>query len=319
MTSFTFGAPKAGTSAFGTTTTTNPFTFGTPSTSSTAGTTGLFGATAPTASTGAFAFGAGLGAASAFGAKTTAPSTFGTGGSFGSFGSSFGTGLGTTGGTTLGFGQPATQLALPQATSAAISPMVLINLALANPQIYGDERDGIIAKLNHLQAYWGTGKGYYNQQGSAVDFTRENPYCRFKDTVDYQQLVVGYSRLPTASNDDGFVGIQIKKKESEVHQQQQNLVSELQKCFGNKPTIMVCVDGLKPLPDDSTEVVFKVVERADNGMTKTFPANDIYTYLNQPNVKILLQNLGVTNITAKTNMSPVLLQQYLNTPPAGTV
>ena len=70
--------------------------------------------------------------------------------------------------------------ALPQATSAAISPMVLINLALANPQIYGDERDGIIAKLNHLQAYWGTGKGYYNQQGSAVDFTRENPYCRFK-------------------------------------------------------------------------------------------------------------------------------------------
>lgn len=46
------------------------------------------------------------------------------------------------------------------------------------------------------------------------------------------------------------MGIQIKKKATDVQQQQQNLVNELQKCFGNKPTIMVCVDGLKPLPDD---------------------------------------------------------------------
>lgn len=58
--------------------------------------------------------------------------------------------------------------------------MVLMNLALSNPQIHGDERDGIIAKLNQLQAYWGAGKGYYNQQGGAVEFTPENPYSRFK-------------------------------------------------------------------------------------------------------------------------------------------
>jgi nuclear pore complex protein Nup54 len=81
---------------------------------------------------------------------------------------------------------------------------------------------------------------------------------------------VGYSRLPAASNDDGFVGIQIKKKEPEVHQQQQNLVSELQKCFGNKPTIMVCVDGLKPLPDDRymTMMFLKPGQTATNPHTK---------------------------------------------------
>lgn len=73
----------------------------------------------------------------------------------------------------------------------AISPMVLINLALSNPQIHGDERDNIISKLNQLQAYWGSGKGYYNQQGGVVDFNRENPYCRFK--VDYYFITTGGS------------------------------------------------------------------------------------------------------------------------------
>ena len=47
------------------------------------------------------------------------------------------------------------------------------------PVIYGDERDVIIAKWNQIQAFWGTGKGYFNQQ-QAVEFNAENPFCRFK-------------------------------------------------------------------------------------------------------------------------------------------
>lgn len=70
-----------------------------------------------------------------------------------------------------------------QSIQPSLSPMVLMNLALSNPQIHGDERDGIIAKLNQLQAYWGAGTGYYNQQGGAVNFSPENPYCRFKVCV----------------------------------------------------------------------------------------------------------------------------------------
>ena len=54
-----------------------------------------------------------------------------------------------------------------------------IAAAVTLPQLYGDERDAIIAKWNQLQAAWGTGKGVYNQRGS-VDFTPDNPYCRFK-------------------------------------------------------------------------------------------------------------------------------------------
>ena len=64
----------------------------------------------------------------------------------------------------------------------AVNPNLLLlhqRAALTRPQIHGDERDGIIAKLNQLQAYWGTGKGFFSQQ-EAVDFTPENQFCRFK-------------------------------------------------------------------------------------------------------------------------------------------
>ena len=76
------------------------------------------------------------------------------------------------------FSQQQPQLIAQQQQTNSLALMVL---ALSHPQLHGDERDGIIAKLNQLQAYWGTGKGFYNQQ-SAVDLTPENPFCRFKVT-----------------------------------------------------------------------------------------------------------------------------------------
>ena len=59
------------------------------------------------------------------------------------------------------------------------SDLMSISSALLMPTVYGDERDAIIAKWNQLQAFWGTGKGYINQN-SSVPFTPENPFCKFK-------------------------------------------------------------------------------------------------------------------------------------------
>lgn len=58
----------------------------------------------------------------------------------------------------------------------------LINTAsaLSAPTLLGDERDAILAKWNQLQAFWGTGKGFFNNNIPPVDFTQENPFCRFK-------------------------------------------------------------------------------------------------------------------------------------------
>lgn len=55
--------------------------------------------------------------------------------------------------------------------------------ALSAPTLLGDERDAILAKWNQLQAYWGTGKGYYSNNIPPVDFPQENPFCRFKVLV----------------------------------------------------------------------------------------------------------------------------------------
>ena len=61
---------------------------------------------------------------------------------------------------------------------------------------------------------------------------------------------MGYSRIPTASNEDGHLSLEINKKESLVREQQQGLVDALHKCLGSKPTLIVCIEGIKPLPED---------------------------------------------------------------------
>jgi len=51
--------------------------------------------------------------------------------------------------------------------------------AVSLPQIFGDERDAVIAKWNQLQALWGKGKGYVNRT-QCVQFKPDNPFCKFK-------------------------------------------------------------------------------------------------------------------------------------------
>lgn len=73
------------------------------------------------------------------------------------------------------FGQQALQPGQPQPTQ-----LYQQVTALSAPTLLGDERDSILAKWNQLQAYWGTGKGYFANNNPPVDFTQENPFCRFK-------------------------------------------------------------------------------------------------------------------------------------------
>ena len=80
-----------------------------------------------------------------------------------------------------GFGaQPALGQTLPQTQSQEVTDLNNMVAAISLPTIFGDERDSQIAKWNQLQAFWGSGKGYFNQQGAAVNFNPENPFCRFK-------------------------------------------------------------------------------------------------------------------------------------------
>lgn len=296
---------------FNQTKTTAP-TFGTGSFGTATGATTGFGAstgfglggTATTQPTTGFGTSTGFGAAPAAGG-------FGTGTAFKGFGTGVATGFGATAATGFGtIGGPQLQAQQQQqAQQAQQSSLELLGTAVTLPQIYGDERDAIIAKWNQLQAYWGTGKGFYSSNGF-VNFTPDNPYCRFK--------AVGYNRLPRSRNEDGLVSIVIKKKESEVTAQQQQVVDQLFKILGSKPHLSVCVEGIKTLPDDKTELVIYILERPASGPAKRITASELFQFLNTPNIKQqITTQLAAEDIWQKTGFTPEQLKVYLENPPAG--
>ncbi|XP_035041042.2 nucleoporin p54 isoform X1 [Hippoglossus stenolepis] len=294
---FNFGNSLASTGTFGgfgTTTTTaaapgSTFSFAAPS--NTAG--GLFGNTQNKG----FGFSSGLGTA-------TAPGTTG-----------FGTSLGASGlGGFGGFNIQSTQqqqggLFGQQQSQAQPTQLYQQVTALSAPTLLGDERDSILAKWNQLQAYWGTGKGYYSNNNPPVDFTQENPFCRFK--------AVGYSCVPVSKDEDGLVVLILVRKEADVRVQQQHLVESLHKVLGNNQTLTVNVDGVKALPNDQTEVVIYVVERSLNGTSKRIPATTLFIFLEQGNVKVQLSQIGVAMSLTRTELSPAQLKQLLQNAPAG--
>ncbi|XP_038590008.1 nuclear pore complex protein Nup54-like isoform X2 [Micropterus salmoides] len=233
-------------------------------------------------------------------------------------GTGFGTGLGTTGLGGFGgfniqptqqqqgglFGQQAQQPGQAQPTQ-----LYQQVTALSAPTLLGDERDSILAKWNQLQAYWGTGKGFYSNNHPPVDFTQENPFCRFK--------AVGYSCVPVSKDEDGLVVLVLNKKEADVRAQQQHLVESLHKVLGSNQTLAVNVDGVKALPSDQTEVIIYVVERSPNGTSKRIPATTLFGYLEQANIKIQLTQIGVAMTVTRTELSPAQLKQLLQNAPAG--
>ncbi|XP_006789159.1 nucleoporin p54 isoform X3 [Neolamprologus brichardi] len=294
-TGFSFGSTNTGAfGGFGTTTTTvaapgATFSFAPPATGS------LFGNTQNKG----FGFPTGLSTATAAGT-----SGFGTG-----------TGLGATSlGGFGGFNIQQTQqqqggLFGQQAGQNQSTQLYQQVTALSAPTLLGDERDSILAKWNQLQAYWGTGKGYYSNNNPPVEFNQENPFCRFK--------AVGYSCIPMSKDEDGLVVLILNKKEADVRAQQQQLVESLHKILGSNQTLTVNVEGVKALSNDQTEVIIYLVERSPNGTSKRIPASTLFNYLEQANIKVQLTQIGVAMSVTRTELSPAQLKQLLQNAPAG--
>ncbi|XP_065059226.1 nuclear pore complex protein Nup54-like isoform X2 [Rhopilema esculentum] len=323
---FSFGAPAQSQA--------NPFGgFGSSTTGTSLGTAtsntgfGSFGLnTAPTATGGLFG---GLNTGFNAGAKTTGKSLFGTATStsglpFGGSGTSgFGTaafGTKTTSATGFSFPQPTAGFAMQQSQQQqqqqlmqqqqqALNPLNAMTTAISMPALFGDERDSILAKFNQIQALWGAGKGYYAANQQPIDFTMDNPFCRFK--------TIGYSCLPNAKDSEGLVALDLKHKLEFVKTNQQQLVESLHKVLGSKPTLVVCVDGVRELPEDKTEVIFYVVERAANGTSRRVPSTELYMFLSQANLKSYLANLGAESMLPKTSLSESQLESFLENPPLG--
>uniref|UniRef100_A0A9J8CPJ9 54 kDa nucleoporin n=1 Tax=Cyprinus carpio carpio TaxID=630221 RepID=A0A9J8CPJ9_CYPCA len=292
--------------------------------------TGFGAATTTSAPTG-FGFGSGgTGAFGGFGSTTSAggtsfsfstPSNTGASlfGNTQSKGFGFSSGLGSSGGlggAGLGFGgfggiQPAQNQLGGLFNQQVSQSNQLFNTAsaLSAPSVLNDERDSILARWNQLQAFWGVGKGYYSSSTPPVEFSQENPFCRFK--------AVGYSCVPDVKDEDGLVALALNKKEADVRSQQQQLVETMHKVLGGNPTLSVNVEGVRALPDDQTEMIIYLVERSPNGTSKRVPASTLYSYMEQLNVKSALQQLGVIMAVSRTALTPAQLKQLLQNPPAG--
>ncbi|XP_067948334.1 nucleoporin p54-like [Watersipora subatra] len=304
---FSFGkpatAPVSTTASFGfgsnlTTTTAAPsFGFGTPASTSLGG----FGVKTTTTTAPTFSFG-GLTAKP----TTSAPTlNFGTGGTTSLFGS-------RTTASTFSFGPSAAT-----STTAASSGLgaqvtqsneALVMAAVHMPRVFNDERDGILTKWNQLQAFWGTGKGYVTQNSSA-SFSPENPFCYFK--------AVGYSFMPKTKDEDGLVALITNKTLSDLENNQQASVTFLSGLLGNQPTLSVCVESVRELPDKKTEMVIYVQERLPNGSVRKVSAAQLHKALCQGNVSTQLKTAGVEQAIPKASMSASALKYYLETPPAG--
>ncbi|CAI8051389.1 Nuclear pore complex protein Nup54 [Geodia barretti] len=250
----------------------------------------------------------------------------GTGG-LGTGGLGLGTGgLGTGGlkgiGTGIGLGGLNTQkgggmLSQPQSTDFTAlqaqqqlnhGMLTMVN-AVRSPAIFDDDRDQVVTRFNVLQACSGVGKGIARVEGysdlQSVDFTPENPFCKFKTLC--------YNRLPSSRNEDGMVTLQFNKPDSVLMSQQETLVKELQTIV-SAATVQVVVNTIRPLPDNCSELTLYMTEKSFMG-TRRLLAADVYVFLN--NRKANLEKLGVTGLYPKTGFTEGNLKLYLQNPPSG--
>ncbi|ROT65360.1 putative nucleoporin p54-like isoform X2 [Penaeus vannamei] len=296
---FTFGATNPGT------TTAQGFSFGGTSTAgtSTAASTGFtFGNTstagAATGTTGGFSFGA---------PATSAPGgfSFGTAANPTTSASPFGATFGAAAPATTATTQDASQL--QQAAMGQPDPSLALHLAICTPSYFNNENDEVLRKWNQLQAFWGAGKGYYAPNMPPVEFTPENPYCRFK--------AVCYARIPDYRNEDGHVLINIGKPLSEVEQHKQQIVTTLTTLFNGAEVVVELVYAGQSI--NQTVVHMHVLQPLPNGGKQKAPSSDVYRHMAAPTSAETVKNLCILDVIPLVSLNDKQMKEYLDTPQRG--
>uniref|UniRef100_A0A158PM77 Nup54 domain-containing protein n=1 Tax=Angiostrongylus costaricensis TaxID=334426 RepID=A0A158PM77_ANGCS len=367
---FTFGSTAATTSApslFGTTTTTSaPSLFGTTTTTSapslfgsttTTSAPSLFGSATTTTSTSKPLFGSvpqsGT-ATSLFGTTTTTSSSlFGTKTVTTTAGGAITTGFGSTGGTGLFGSKPmtgglfgSTLAAQPavetkQTFQGILQDSDALVRSLTKVELFGDERDEMIAKLNQLAAAMGVGCGYYKDGQQPVQYSQLGPFHRIKTfenifektsiereismkmiCVDFQKwgftVGIGYNRTSEYTESDGIVALVVKAPFSEYRtsEQKQKFVDVLFVILGSKPTVHAHIESVRALPDNCTEICIYVTEKFRGRIT----SRELSQYLNQAPQKQQLESqlkVDKERIVSRVQMDKRQKELYLKDPPTG--
>ncbi|GMS95683.1 hypothetical protein PENTCL1PPCAC_17858, partial [Pristionchus entomophagus] len=286
--------PQASTALFGNTSTSaTPNKLFAPATSSSA----LFGNTS-SASTGLF------GASSTSGGLFSKPSTT-------PFGTTTTTGLGAkplfgapAGASNSGasFGTRASLQAIVQNSETVVGCVTKVEL-------YGDERDRTITRLNQISASLGVGKAQYKKD-QGVEFDKNGPFFRLKS--------IGYNSDSVHSDEDGLVMLILKVPANQISnsQQRQAVVDELYKIVESKPELKAHIERVQPMDDSTTKLVVYVTQ---SGMGRV-KATQLAAFFQQPTKKAALENqlkVDKETISALVAMDSQKKRLFLNSVPQG--
>lgn len=142
---------------------------------------------------------------------------------------------------------------------------------ISQPKIYNDARDQIIGNFNKIQAFWGTGKAYYAQDGSSLDLTESLPTQKFK-AIGYAQRKTDDSKVEC--NQTFAVLLKSAIAENSVPQLEQGL-----RCLFGGVNCSAKIETIKTFPDNKCLLTISIIDPATN---RRFPAAEVIKHLNQP-------------------------------------
>ncbi|KAI1731799.1 DEAD/DEAH box helicase domain-containing protein [Ditylenchus destructor] len=202
--------------------------------------------------------------------------------------------------------------------------ITILTAAVSGPELFGDERDRIVALLNQLLASCGVGGGYYKSNAAAYNFTQDNPFHRLKG--------IGYNRLSKHKNTEGLVSLILKlsSEQLETSQQRLKLIDAVNNLLRNRPAstsmmgpaapqrnptaIHVEIKSIIPIGDAMTEVVIFVNE-SRRGI---WPALELYNELMQTErANFLKGSLNCEKVVPRIEVGKEDLENYYKRPPAG--
>lgn len=179
--------------------------------------------------------------------------------------------------------------------------------------VFGDDRDAILARWNLLQASWGSGKIYASKSTPPLPVDQTNPIARFK--------AIGYSRLPGQQDPDSpEISLIFRMKLSQLEPLKDQLVQNLGQILGSKPNLKVVVEAMRGhgSDDSASEVVFHVLEAGNLGATRKVPAGELHAFLTTPTCTQQLQKLNVQRVLPKASgFSAKQIKDYCSNPPQG--
>ena len=84
---------------------------------------------------------------------------------------------------------------------------------------------------------------------------------------------------------------------------QANIQYVLNQILGNKPSLSISIESIKPISDTRSQIIITVTERTATGGQRKVTSNELEQFLLQPMQKQQLANISVDNVYSQVNKS----------------